>query len=75
MYSSQYVIIWNSSDLQRSLLEFAVDVDNLKLDCSAIEHVSVQVKVVTECDASKVKDLTKQEYIIADATGVTKIVT
>lgn len=87
-YSSQLeVIIRNSSDLQRSSLEFAVDVDNLKVDCSDVvtldelpqlanfERVSVQVKVVTECDASKVKDLTKQEYIIADATGVTKIVT
>jgi hypothetical protein len=37
------------------------------------EHVSVEVKVVTEYDPSKIKDLTKQEYIIAHATAASKL--
>ena len=39
-----------------------------------IQRVSVRLKVAGERDPLKVKDLLKQEYIIADSTGISKIV-
>ena len=37
------------------------------------QRVTVRVKVVGERDPVRVKDLMKQEYIIADSTGISKI--
>ena len=83
--SSLEVVIRNSSDLHQSPLEFPMDVNTLSTDStvtinleelpqlSNFQKVSV-TKVTDVHDVVKVKDLTKQEYSIADATSTSTIV-
>ena len=80
------VVMRNSSSLDESTLTFAIDPDKLEQVSSAItelrdlpelanfNRVTVQVKIITAFDPTTVKDLTKQEYIIADATASSKII-
>ena len=80
------MVIRNSSDLHQSPLEFPLDVNTLSTDStvtinleelpqlSNFQNVSVKIKVTDVHDVVKVKDLTKQEYSIADATSTPTIV-
>ena len=84
--SSLEVLIRNSSDLHQSPLEFPVDVNTLSTNStitinleelpqlSNFQNVSVKIKVTDVHNVVKVKDLTKQEYSIADATSTSTIV-
>ena len=72
------MVIRNSSDLHQSPLEFPVDVNTLSINSTLtinleelpqLSNVSVKIKVTDVQDVVKVKDLTKQEYSIADATS------
>ena len=75
-----------SSDFEKSPTKYDVDVSKFSCDSPSditlnelshlanFQKVDVRVKVVGESDPVKVKDLMKQEHIIGDATGISKIV-
>ena len=76
------VVVRKSSDFEKSPTKYDVDVSKFSCDITLNElshlanfqKVDVRVNVVGESDRVKVKDLMKQEYIIGDATGISKIV-
>lgn len=84
------ILVRKSSDLQKSPLEFDVDpamFDTMKQLCVSLDQlstlanfqmVSIIIKVLSVSDivdiSSQEKTLLKQECIVADSTGTTKIV-
>lgn len=80
------VVIRNISVLQKPTLEFSLDPNSLQQDdettmleqlsrLANCNRITVKVKIVEEFAPVQIKQLTKQEYIIADATASTKIIT
>lgn len=84
------ILVRKSSDLQKSPLKFDVDpakFDTMKQPCVSLDQLStlanfqlvfIIIKVLSVSDvvevSSQEKTLLKQECIVADSTGTTKIV-
>ena len=83
------IVVRKSSDLEKSPTKYEdVDVTKFKSDaendiivalnelpCLAnFQKVTVKIKVIDVSDAVKIKDLLKQEYMITDSIGTSKII-